>query len=854
MKPSRLLFCGLLMISGLLRSPTDPGRASTSPISAPSSRVDLLAPGGTQILAAGDENWADIFAMKNGTDGIVRALVVDQNGNLYVGGSFTTAGGINANNIAKWDAASESWSPLGDGVNGSVSALAVDRKGNLYAGGDFTMFFLPGAGDVGGIARWDGAGWSALGGGGHGNIQALAVDHDGNVYAGGTFFGVGYVNFNQIGKWDAASASWSPLGNGLDWDIEALAVDNDDNLYAGGKFTGSGGKPVNHIARWDASSESWSAPGGGIDYWVHTLALGQNGDLYVGGGFGGGTPDNHIARWNRFTASWSALGSGVEFNILALAVDGSGNLYAGGYSGRIAKWNGNSWTSLGNGLSGGNLSYAPTAYGLVADSQGKLYVGGDFSAAGGKAANRIARWNGSDWSALGNAGGNGMTNPVIALKADHDGNLYAGGMFIAAGDVSARQIAKWDSLSERWMALGSGMEGGVQALEIDRNGSPYAGGDWYPQGVKRWNSVSGSWEIVSNRIVSGSVFALKQDGNGNLYIGGDFFVNNGTEGYVVKWDGTPEGWSALGHLYACNYFPRAFALAVVGNDLYVGGNFDYCGGEISHVARWDSSSGDWSAMGSGLNGPVSVLAADQDGNLYAGGSFTMAGGTTMNHIARWDSVSGSWSPLGSGVNGAVTSLAVDRGGNLYVGGNFTTAGEMGAANVAKWNTSSASWSALGSGTNGAVYALAVVGNDLYAGGGFTIAGGKASSYIARWRIPPTLQINHAAGKPGSYFAVSGFDFPAGVATVTVNGRVLTNTLPVSNLGQLAFQLNTSSADAGRYLATVSVNPRVTVDFTLDPNEPLRPLEGSGPVLDVPEGIAFTKFIYLPLIMRSASLR
>jgi len=47
---------------------------------------------------------------------------------------------------------------------------------------------------------------------------------------------------------------------------------------------------------------------------------------------------------------------------------------------------------------------------------------------------------------------------------------------------------------------------------------------------------------------------------------------------------------------------------------------------------------------------------------------------------------------------------------------------------------------------------------------------------------------------------------------------------------------------------------IKVDFTLDPNEPLRPLEGSGPVLDVPEGIAFTKFMYLPLVMRRASLR
>ena len=54
---------------------------------------------------------------------------------LYVGGSFPTAGGSAATNIAKWDGSS--WSALGSGMNQSVSALAVSGS-DLYAGGDFT--------------------------------------------------------------------------------------------------------------------------------------------------------------------------------------------------------------------------------------------------------------------------------------------------------------------------------------------------------------------------------------------------------------------------------------------------------------------------------------------------------------------------------------------------------------------------------------------------------------------------------------------------------------------------------------------------------------------------------------------
>ena len=50
------------------------------------------------------------------------------------GGGFTTAGGISATNIARWNGTS--WSALGSGMDGVVSALTVSGS-NLYAGGNF---------------------------------------------------------------------------------------------------------------------------------------------------------------------------------------------------------------------------------------------------------------------------------------------------------------------------------------------------------------------------------------------------------------------------------------------------------------------------------------------------------------------------------------------------------------------------------------------------------------------------------------------------------------------------------------------------------------------------------------------
>ena len=69
---------------------------------------------------------------------VVKALVVDDDGNLIAGGEFTTAGGEKANRVAKWDGFG--WSTLGSGMEGSaavVEALALRGDANLYAGGVF---------------------------------------------------------------------------------------------------------------------------------------------------------------------------------------------------------------------------------------------------------------------------------------------------------------------------------------------------------------------------------------------------------------------------------------------------------------------------------------------------------------------------------------------------------------------------------------------------------------------------------------------------------------------------------------------------------------------------------------------
>jgi hypothetical protein len=414
-------------------------------------------------------------------------------------------------------------------------------------------------------------------------------------------------------------------------------------------------------------------------------------DLYVGGGFttAGGSGANYVAKWNG--SSWSALGSGMGGNILysypgisAVAVSGT-NLYAGGVfttaggsgANYVAKWNGSSWSALGSGIGGG--SYGTTVSALAV-SGSDLYAGGNFTWAGGGAANYVAKWNGSSWSALGSGIG-GVSAPFVSALAVSGNDLYVGGAFTTAGGSAANYVAKWDGSS--WSALGSGLNG--------------------PAAL----AVSGS----------------------DLYVGGSFTTAGGSAATnVAKWNGS--SWSALGS----GLNGGVAALAVSGSDLYVGGSFTTAGGSAAnYIAKWNGSS--WSALGSGMDGPVYTLAVSGS-DLYAGGYFYTAGGGAANGVARWDG--SSWSALGSGLNQPVQALAVS-GSDLYVGGGFTTAGGSGANYVAKWDGSS--WSALGAGMGGnfpysypCVFALAVSGTNLYAGGQFTMAGGKVSAYAAMAHI------------------------------------------------------------------------------------------------------------------------
>ena len=593
-----------------------------------------------------------------------------------------------------------------------------------------------------------------------------------------------------------SDANWLGLNSvvpGVNSTVYAVAVDSAGVLYIGGDFTLAHSVNVNYIVQWNGTA--WTPLGAGMDSRVFALAVDGMGNVYAGGDFvhAGGLSVNHIAKWNG--SAWSALGAGMDSSVYALALDGSGNLFAGGKfsnadslsANYIAKWNGSAWSALGAGMDS-------TVNALVVDASGNLYAGGDFANADGTSANSVAKWNGSAWSAL----GSGMDETVYALAVDGYGNLYAGGSFANAGGSSANCIAEWNGSA--WSALGTGMDSTVKALVVDASGNLYAGGTFKNAGGSSANCIAvwnGSAWSALGRGLDLKVSALALDASGNLYAGGHFKMVDGSSSNnftnIAKWNSS--SWSALDN-GGINAQITAIALDSSGN-LYAGGSFTLAGGSrANYIAQWNGSI--WSTLNGGMNDIVNALVVDASGNLYAAGNFTMAGGSSANHIAKWNGT--AWSALGVGIDSNVFSLALDVSGKLYAGGDFANAGGTSANHIAKWDGSA--WSALGAGMDENVYALTLDGSgNLYAGGNFANAGGTNASYIAQWNgsawlplgsgmdsIVSTLVVdssNHLYA--GGFFKFAGTAYSPYIAEASLAGPLPTVTTSTPT------NINTSSA-------------------------------------------------------------
>lgn len=185
-------------------------------------------------------NWD---TLNGGIDGYHLTFLNDAevfNNELYVGGHFTSASGVPANNIARWNGLG--WDSVGTGLGGTIHTLKV-YNGALYAGGWLNL----------GLAKWDGSNWNHVGntgisGGMWTGVDAMTIFNNELVVAG-DFDMAGNIPANNIASWDGTI--FKTFGSGIKRRVLAL-VEYNGELYAAGDFDSAGTNPMNYISKWSS--------------------------------------------------------------------------------------------------------------------------------------------------------------------------------------------------------------------------------------------------------------------------------------------------------------------------------------------------------------------------------------------------------------------------------------------------------------------------------------------------------------------------------------------------------------------------------------------------------------------------
>lgn len=234
-----------------------------------------------------------------------------------------------------------------------------------------------------------------------------------------------------------------------------------DTLYATGFFSSICGEQAAFIATWDQGI--WTPSPLGLTDPGHSLNV----------------IDEHlyIARYEEsIDSNWvyvydgdnlETMGQGVYLttasgfselpNIYSI-IEFNDEIYACGEFDRVGtasisgimKWNGTAWTDVGGGLSGNIQNSAPVMFPhTMVVFENELYVGGNFRFAGATEVNGLAKWDGTNWSAM-----DGGFNSTVYGLGIFNNTLYAGGSFTSASGNTLNRIARWNGSS--WESPGFG--------------------------------------------------------------------------------------------------------------------------------------------------------------------------------------------------------------------------------------------------------------------------------------------------------------------------------------------------------------------------------------------------------------
>ncbi|HQW07143.1 MAG: hypothetical protein IPL64_00780 [Flavobacteriales bacterium] len=211
------------------------------------------------------------FDPGTGANNDVEATALQADGKIIVGGDFTSINGTACGHVARLNADGSldaSFNP-GAGADGYVKAIALQADGKIIIGGDFNNYDGMGHNRIVRLNADGSVDASFLSGAGvDGYVRAIALRADGKIIVGGEFTsydGAGRNNLARLNADGSLDTSFDP-GSGANDVVFTTALQTDGGIIIGGGFTSYDGTGRNRMARvFGSASTSIEAPNEEMD-------------------------------------------------------------------------------------------------------------------------------------------------------------------------------------------------------------------------------------------------------------------------------------------------------------------------------------------------------------------------------------------------------------------------------------------------------------------------------------------------------------------------------------------------------------------------------------------------------------
>jgi uncharacterized delta-60 repeat protein len=639
--------------------------------------------------------------------GGVNAIVIQPDGKILVGGGFVSYGGVSRAHIARLnpDGTLDSGFNVGNGTDDFVYTIVLQPDGKIVIGGSFTTYSGVSRKRIARINS-DGspdASFNISGGGANSNVLALALQSGtGKIVIGGYFtsYNNNTRNYIAILNADGSLDSGFSLVSGANAYVSTVILQGDGKIIAGGGFTTFNSVSRKYFVRvsQDGSIDNNFYTNAGPDNLVLATAVQSDGQLLLSGSFlnYGGIPAEYITRIH----TGDVDRDGVE-NAADQDSDNDGVIDAlDKFPLDAAEWADNDGDAIGDNADldddndlvldvADNCRFNANADQLDTDLDG---IGNACDPdidndgvpnASDKFPLDISEWADMDNDGLGDNADTDNDNDGVAdvsdncwlilnpdqLDDDNDGIGNA-----CDSDGPGKLDASFQS------AAASSF--GISALALQPDGKIIVGGTFASYGGAARNNIvrlnmDGSLDagFIPGTGANSSVYTVAVQGDGKIVIGGFFTSYNGvSRGHIARLNTDGSLDASFNPGSGANYEVYALAIQPDGK-IVIGGFYTLFNGvSRNYIARLnvDGSLDVGFNSGTGFNGFVQALSIQADGKIIAGGFFSMFNGFPAGKIARLNAdgtLDASFNSA-SGFNGVINALALQGDGKVIAGGAF----------------------------------------------------------------------------------------------------------------------------------------------------------------------------------------